>query len=172
LLHRSVYGRWLYAVGKNEEAARFSGISTNIVIATAYIISGGLAGVSTVLFVFYTNSVSPSSFGNFYELYAIAAAVLGGCSLRGGEGSILGICEYPGHPEFPELRGDGDGDSVRRAGGSATAGASAAQDRARRPGSRGAEIDTCARKAERVTARGGCVAGENGRQSMTDPSSS
>src|SRR3984885_2518768 len=91
LLHRSVYGRWLYAVGKNEEAARFSGINTQIVIATAYIISGGLAGVSTVLFVFYTNSVSPSSFGNFYELYAIAAAVLGGCSLRGGEGSILGI---------------------------------------------------------------------------------
>jgi Branched-chain amino acid transport system / permease component len=43
------------------------------------------------LFVFYTNSVSPSSFDNFYELYAIAAAVLVGCSLRGGEGSILGI---------------------------------------------------------------------------------
>ena len=91
LLHRSVYGRWLYAVGKNEEAARFSGIRTGAVIATAYIISGGLAGVSTVLLVFYTNSVSPSSFGNFYELYAIAAAVLGGCSLRGGEGSIIGI---------------------------------------------------------------------------------
>src|ERR1700733_4248063 len=52
VLHRSVYGRWLYAVGKNEEAARFSGINTNLVIATAYIISGGLAGVSTVLFVF------------------------------------------------------------------------------------------------------------------------
>jgi ribose transport system permease protein len=91
VLHRSVYGRWLYAVGKNEEAARFSGIRTNAVIATAYIISGGLAGVSTVLLVFYTDSVSPSSFGNFYELYAIAAAVLGGCSLRGGEGSIVGI---------------------------------------------------------------------------------
>jgi len=91
LLHRSVYGRWLYAVGKNEEAARFSGIRTSAVIATAYIISGGLAGISTVLLVFYTNSVSPSSFGNFYELYAIAAAVLGGCSLRGGEGSIIGI---------------------------------------------------------------------------------
>jgi ribose transport system permease protein len=91
VLHRSVYGRWLYAVGKNEEAARFSGIRTAAVIATAYIISGGLAGCSTVLLVFYTNSVSPSSFGNFYELYAIAAAVLGGCSLRGGEGSIVGI---------------------------------------------------------------------------------
>jgi ribose transport system permease protein len=91
VLHKSVYGRWLYAAGKNEEAARFSGIRTGVVIATAYIISGGLAGISTVLLVFYTNSVSPSSFGNFYELYAIAAAVLGGCSLRGGEGSIVGI---------------------------------------------------------------------------------
>ncbi len=91
VLHRSVFGRYLYAIGKNEEAARFSGISTGAVIAGAYIISGGLAGVSTILLVFYTNSVSPSSFGSFYELYAIAAAVLGGCSLRGGEGSIVGI---------------------------------------------------------------------------------
>jgi ribose transport system permease protein len=91
VLHRSVYGRYLYAVGKNEEAARYSGIATGWVIAGAYLLSGGLAGISTVLLVFYTNSVSPSSFGNFYELYAIAAAVLGGCSLRGGEGSILGI---------------------------------------------------------------------------------
>jgi ribose transport system permease protein len=91
VLHRSVYGRWLLAVGKNEEAARFSGINSNLVIGGAYVISGGLAGISTVLLVFYTNSVSPSSFGSFYELYAIAAAVLGGCSLRGGEGSIIGI---------------------------------------------------------------------------------
>ena len=60
-------------------------------IAGAYIISGLLAGVTTIFLVFYTNSVSPSSFGNFYELYGIAAAVLGGCSLRGGEGSIIGI---------------------------------------------------------------------------------
>jgi ribose transport system permease protein len=91
VLHRSVLGRYLYAVGRNEEAARFSGVKSRAVIASAYIISGGLAGISTILLVFYTNSVSPSSFGNFYELYAIAAAVLGGCSLRGGEGSILGI---------------------------------------------------------------------------------
>ncbi len=91
VLHRSVFGRYLYAIGKNEEAARFSGISTGAVVAGAYIISGGLAGISTILLVFYTNSVSPSSFGSFYELYAIAAAVLGGCSLRGGEGSIIGI---------------------------------------------------------------------------------
>jgi len=43
------------------------------------------------LLAFYTNSISPSNHGNFYELYGIAAAVLGGCSLRGGEGSIIGI---------------------------------------------------------------------------------
>ena len=44
-----------------------------------------------ILLAFYTNSISPSNHGNFYELYGIAAAVLGGCSLRGGEGSIVGI---------------------------------------------------------------------------------
>ena len=91
VLHRSVYGRYLFAVGRNEEATRFSGINTRVIIAGSYVIAGLLTGISGILFAFYTNSVSPSSQGNFYELYGIAAAVLGGCSLRGGEGSILGI---------------------------------------------------------------------------------
>ena len=91
VLHRSVFGRYLYAVGKNEEAARYSGIRTNRVIAAAYVICSGLAGLSSVYFVMYTRSISPASHGNFYELYGIAAAVLGGCSLRGGEGSVFGI---------------------------------------------------------------------------------
>ena len=91
VLHRSVYGRRLFAVGRNEEAARYSGIDSPNVITGAYVISGALAGVAAILIAFYTNSISPSSHGNFYELYAIAAAVLGGCSLRGGEGSIIGI---------------------------------------------------------------------------------
>jgi ribose transport system permease protein len=91
VLHRSVYGRYLFAVGKNEEAAKFSGINTNWVIAGAYVVSALMAGFGAILLAFYTNSISPSSHGNFYELYAIAAAVLGGCSLRGGEGSVLGI---------------------------------------------------------------------------------
>jgi ribose transport system permease protein len=91
VLHRSVFGRYLFAVGKNEEAARYSGIPTQTVITAAYMIAGLLAGLSSIFFVFYTQSVSPSAHGNFYELYAIAAAVLGGCSLRGGEGSIIGI---------------------------------------------------------------------------------
>ena len=91
VLHRSVFGRYLFAVGKNEEAARYSGIRTTRVIAAAYIICGALAGLSSIYLAMYTRSISPASHGNFYELYGIAAAVLGGCSLRGGEGSILGI---------------------------------------------------------------------------------
>lgn len=91
VLHRSVYGRYLFAVGRNEEAARYSGINSRLIITSAYVICGGLAGVSGVVFAFYTNSISPSSHGSFFELYGIAAAVLGGCSLRGGEGSIIGI---------------------------------------------------------------------------------
>ena len=91
VLHRSVYGRYLFAVGRNEEAARYSGINSRRIITAAYVICGALAGLASIIFAFYTNSVSPSSHGNFFELYGIAAAVLGGCSLRGGEGSIVGI---------------------------------------------------------------------------------
>jgi ribose transport system permease protein len=91
VLHRSVYGRYLFAVGRNEEAARYSGVNSRRIITAAYIISGALAGLASIIFAFYTNSISPSSHGNFFELYGIAAAVLGGCSLRGGEGSIIGI---------------------------------------------------------------------------------
>lgn len=91
VLHKSIYGRYLYAVGRNEEAARYSGVNTRRIIASAYIISGLLASVSAILFAFFTNSIAPSTQGQSYELYGIAAAVLGGCSLRGGEGSIIGI---------------------------------------------------------------------------------
>jgi ribose transport system permease protein len=91
VLHRSIYGRYLFAVGRNELAARYSGINSRRIVASAYIISGLLTGIAGVVFAFYTNSISPSSHGNSFELYGIAAAVLGGCSLRGGEGSIIGI---------------------------------------------------------------------------------
>jgi ribose transport system permease protein len=91
-LNRTIYGRYLLAVGRNEQAARFSGINTDRTIICSYVlcavISGGLGGI---LFAFYQESIQPDAHGNFYELYAIAAAVLGGCSLRGGEGSILGV---------------------------------------------------------------------------------
>jgi len=91
VLHKSVYGRHLFATGRNAVAARYSGIRTDRTILIAYVILGGLTGLSAIFFAFYTNSVSPSSHGNFFELYGIAAAVLGGCSLRGGEGSVVGV---------------------------------------------------------------------------------
>jgi ribose transport system permease protein len=91
VVHKSVFGRYLYAVGKNEEAARYSGIKTGYVIVGAYVICQVLTIVSAIYFAMYTRSISPASHGNFYELYAIAAAVLGGFSLKGGEGSIIGV---------------------------------------------------------------------------------
>jgi ribose transport system permease protein len=90
-LNRTVWGRYLLALGRNEQAARYSGIDTGRMKLLAYVISSTLAALGGMLFVLDINAAQPSDFGNFYELYAIAAAVLGGCSLRGGEGSILGL---------------------------------------------------------------------------------
>lgn len=90
-LNRTVWGRHLLATGRNEQAARYSGIRTGRVTLVAYVICALLSGLGGVLFALDVNSVQPAGTGNFYELYAIAAAVLGGCSLRGGEGSILGV---------------------------------------------------------------------------------
>lgn len=90
-LNRTIFGRYLLALGRNEEAARYSGINTERMVVLAYVISSSLAGLGGMLFVLDVNSAQPVDFGNFYELYAIAAAVLGGCSLRGGEGNIVGV---------------------------------------------------------------------------------
>ncbi len=91
LLHHSVFGRYVYAVGRNEDAARYSGINSRLIILSTYIVEMLLVAIAGILIAFYTNSISPANHGATYELYAIAAAVLGGCSLRGGEGSIIGI---------------------------------------------------------------------------------
>ena len=90
-LNRTIWGRYLFAVGRNEQAARFSGINTDRMVILAYVVCSLLSGFGGMLFLFDVNFSQPSDFGNFYELYAIAAAVLGGCSLRGGEGTILGV---------------------------------------------------------------------------------
>lgn len=90
-LHFSPQGRHLFALGANEEAARFSGIRTDRLKIGAYVLATLLTAFGGLLLAFKTNSLSPSAFGGFYELYAIAGAVLGGCSLRGGSGNVLGI---------------------------------------------------------------------------------
>ncbi|MCH2114864.1 MAG: ABC transporter permease [Pirellulales bacterium] len=91
ILNRTVFGRYLFAIGGNREAARYSGINVDRFTTSAYVICSTLAGLGGILFVLDINAAQPSDFGNFYELYAIAAAVLGGCSLRGGEGNISGV---------------------------------------------------------------------------------
>lgn len=88
---RTVWGRWLLATGRNESAARYSGIPTAWLVTLSYVGCSLLAGFGGMLFIFDLSSAQPSDFGNFYELYAIAAAVLGGCSLRGGEISVVGV---------------------------------------------------------------------------------
>ena len=90
-LHRTIYGRYLLAIGRNETAVRFSGIRTDRIVILAYVVCSLLAGFGGILFALDVNSVQPSGLGEAYELYAIAGAVLGGCSLRGGEGSITGV---------------------------------------------------------------------------------
>ena len=90
-LSRTIWGRYLFALGHNENAARYSGINTDRMVILAYVVSATLAGLGGMLFVLDSNSAQPVDFGNFYELYAITAAVLGGCSLRGGEGTVLGV---------------------------------------------------------------------------------
>jgi len=90
-LHFSVYGRYFYAIGANEKAARYSGIAVDRYKVLAYVLCSLSAAFFGVLYVLEFNSSQPSETGSFYELYAIAGAVLGGCSLRGGEGSVPGI---------------------------------------------------------------------------------
>ncbi len=90
-LARSVAGRWLLATGRNSAAARLCGVPVNSMVTLAYVLCACLAGLGGMLFSLSLNSVTPAQFGQSYELYAIAAAVLGGCSLRGGEGSVIGV---------------------------------------------------------------------------------
>jgi ribose transport system permease protein len=91
VLHGTVYGRYLYAVGANEQAARYSGIATHRVKIVAYIFTAMISGLGGVLFLMAYSSANPSTVGGQYELYAITGAVLGGCALRGGEGSVPGM---------------------------------------------------------------------------------
>lgn len=90
-LNLTIWGRYTLALGKNQEAARFSGIHTGRMICLAYLLCGLATGLGGILHSIDANSISPGSFGNLFELWAIAAAVLGGCSLRGGEGGIIGV---------------------------------------------------------------------------------
>ena len=90
LLSKTVTGRHLYALGGNEQAARLSGIQTNRMKWLAYCISSFLSSVAGVLYVSQLSVADPQTLARGYELNAIAASVVGGCSLQGGLGTIPG----------------------------------------------------------------------------------
>jgi ribose transport system permease protein len=89
MLTHSTFGRYVYAIGGNEEAARLSGINTQRVKLTVYVLSGLAAALSGVILASRLGSGQPNS-GMMFELDAIAAVVVGGTSLTGGKGSITG----------------------------------------------------------------------------------
>jgi ribose transport system permease protein len=86
---RTIVGRYLYAVGGNAEAARLSGVPVRRVLLLAYAASGALAGLGGVVMASQLKSGAPT-YGQMYELYGIAAVVVGGTSLSGGEGKVFG----------------------------------------------------------------------------------
>lgn len=88
-LNRSVFGRYVFALGSNEEAARLSGMKVDFWKITTYAVSGMICGVAGLLISSRLNSAQPA-LGLGYELDAIAAAVIGGTSLSGGRGTMLG----------------------------------------------------------------------------------
>lgn len=90
LLSRTVLGRHIYALGGNEQAARLAGIRTDQVKWFAYCFASVLASIAGILYLANESSASPSTQAVGHELYAIAAAVVGGCSLQGGVGTVLG----------------------------------------------------------------------------------
>jgi ribose transport system permease protein len=89
VLSRTILGRYTFALGSNEEAARLSGVNVAAWKTGVYVVCGLFAGLAGVVIAARLNSAQPS-LGQGYELDAIAAAVIGGTSLSGGEGTILG----------------------------------------------------------------------------------
>lgn len=89
ILTRTKMGRYIFAVGSNKEAARLSGVNVAKWEMMAYVVSGFLAGVGGIAFAAVYTTVMPAQ-GQGFELYAIAGAVIGGTSLSGGAGSVLG----------------------------------------------------------------------------------
>src|SRR5690606_26552380 len=89
VLNRTVLGRYTYAIGSNEEAVRLSGVNVDGWKRAIYALAGAVTGVAGILIAARVNSAQPA-LGQGYELEAIAAVVIGGTSLAGGRGTILG----------------------------------------------------------------------------------
>jgi ribose transport system permease protein len=89
VLNRTVLGRYTFALGSNEEAVRLSGVNVDFWKIVVYTVSGAICGIAGLLIASRLNSAQPA-LGQGYELDAIAAVVIGGTSLSGGSGTVLG----------------------------------------------------------------------------------
>lgn len=89
ILRKSVFGRMIYAIGNNEEAVRLSGHRTILYKIAAFVICGGCVGIASIMYMLRLNISSPI-LGVGFELNAIAAVVIGGTSMMGGKGSLIG----------------------------------------------------------------------------------
>lgn len=85
------FGKQVYAIGSNEKAAHLAGINVTLIRVMTYAITGLLAGVAAFLWLAMNGSVDPATIGKSYEMYAIAAVVIGGISMSGGKGKLLGV---------------------------------------------------------------------------------
>jgi ribose transport system permease protein len=89
VLARTVFGRMIYAIGNNEEAVRLSGHNPSVYKAAAFVVCGGMVGLAAIMYMMRLNIASPI-LGVGFELNAIAAVVIGGTSMSGGKGSMIG----------------------------------------------------------------------------------
>lgn len=90
-LHSTAYGRYWYAIGHNELAAKYAGVNVNRQRTIVYVVCSMLASLGGILLFLDSSTIQSDSAGAGLELYAILGAVLGGCSLRGGEGTAIGV---------------------------------------------------------------------------------
>ena len=91
LLESTKYGKKVYAVGSSYKGAFMAGINVRLIKTSVFVITGGLVGVASFLWIAMNASSDPATTGSGYEMYAIAAVVLGGISMAGGKGRCLGI---------------------------------------------------------------------------------
>lgn len=85
------FGKQVYAIGSNEKAAHLAGINVTLIRVMVYVTTGILAGLAAFLWLAMNGSVDPATIGKSYEMYAIAAVVIGGISMSGGKGRLLGV---------------------------------------------------------------------------------
>jgi ribose transport system permease protein len=91
IMAKTKYGKSVYAVGSNEKTARLTGINVEGVKVSVFAVTGLLVGIASFIQACKIGNVTPASSGTSYEMYAIAAVVLGGVNMAGGKGKILGV---------------------------------------------------------------------------------